>query len=198
MAGFVSVIDQQVNARLGSMNPIYYKLANQQYGPSATANGFHDITTGNNNFGFLTGFNAGPAYDQTTGWGSIDFNVFAAAVKSSPLPTGPLVFPKSVAFGVHKVGTPPAKAKVIVLSNPAKNHIAAVLSADAALGSTTDFMISASTCTSGATIAAGKSCSVSVQFTPQTASKVGKVTKLTFTDNAAMSPQVVTLTGKGK
>jgi hypothetical protein len=36
-----------------------------------------------------------------------------------------------------------------------------------------------------------------VQFTPQTASKAGKVGLLTFADNASNSPQVVTLTGKG-
>jgi len=197
MASFILLIDQQVNARLGSMNPLYYQLANQQYGPSGTPEGFHDITTGNNNFGGVTGFNAGPGYDQTTGWGSIDFNVFAAAVKAVPPQTGPLTFPKTVAFGAHKVGTPPVKAKVIILSNPAKNKNPAILSADAVLGNTTDFTMTASNCTKGAVIAAGKSCSVSVQFTPQTASKAGKVGLLTFADNASNSPQVVTLTGKG-
>jgi hypothetical protein len=65
------------------------------------------------------------------------------------------------------------------------------------LGNTTDFKMTASNCTKGAVIAARKFCSVSVQFTPQTASKTGKVSLLTFTDNSSNSPQVVTLTGKG-
>jgi hypothetical protein len=92
----------------------------------------------------VTGFNAGPGYDQTTGWGSIDFNVFAAAVKAVPLQTGPLTFPKTVPFGTQKVGAPPAKAKVVILSNPAKNKNPAILSADAVLGNTTDFKMTAS------------------------------------------------------
>ena len=70
-AGFSRVIAQQAgNTRLGNLNPIIYQLANQQY---ATA-GFHDVTIGNNGYNGLPGFSAGPGYDQTTGWGTIDFN----------------------------------------------------------------------------------------------------------------------------
>ncbi len=86
-AGFSRVISEQLGFRAGPMNPTIYGLANQQYGPSATANGFHDVTTGNNDFNGVTGFAAGPAYDQSTGWGTIDFNVFAGAVKTFPTPT---------------------------------------------------------------------------------------------------------------
>ncbi len=81
MAGFVAVLDQEIGQRLGNMNNIYYNLAAQQYGVQGIANGFHDITNGNNSFGGVNGFNAGPAYDQATGLGSIDFDVFAAVVK---------------------------------------------------------------------------------------------------------------------
>ena len=56
--------------------PIIYQLANQNY---ATA-GFHDVTIGNNGYNGLPGFNAGPGYDQATGWGTVDFAVFANAV----------------------------------------------------------------------------------------------------------------------
>jgi hypothetical protein len=89
-AGFASVIGQQLGNRLGNLNLIIYPLANSSY---ATA-GFHDVTSGNNNFNGVTGFSAGPSYDQTTGWGTVDFNLFANAVKtfvggsSSPTPTG--------------------------------------------------------------------------------------------------------------
>jgi subtilase family serine protease len=196
MAGFVDVIDQQVGQRMGNMNPLIYELANQQYGSQAIANGFHDVTMGNNDFESVIGFEAGPAYDQTTGWGSIDFDVFAAAVKANPPPIGPLTFPKTVKFGNRKLGTPPAKAKNIALKNPAKNKASAILSADAALSDTTDFTITASTCKNGTMIQAGKSCSVSVQFNPQTAGKI--VGTLTFMDNSSNSPQVVSLTGVGK
>jgi len=77
-AGFSVVIGQTVGNRLGNLNQIIYPLANTSY---ATA-GFHDITSGNNNYNGVSGFTAGPGYDQATGWGSIDFNVFAGAVKN--------------------------------------------------------------------------------------------------------------------
>ena len=55
------------------------------------------------------------------------------------------------------------------------------------------FAISANTC--GATLAVGKSCKVSVTFTP---TEVGQITgTLTFTDNAINSPQNVQLSGTG-
>jgi subtilase family serine protease len=89
-AGFVTVIGQLTgNSRLGNFNRIIYPLANTKY---STA-GFHDITIGNNNFNGVIGFNAGPGFDQASGWGTIDFNVFAGAVKnflapsSSPTPS---------------------------------------------------------------------------------------------------------------
>jgi Abnormal spindle-like microcephaly-assoc'd, ASPM-SPD-2-Hydin len=56
-----------------------------------------------------------------------------------------------------------------------------------------DFAISANTC--GATLAGVKSCKVSITFTPMA---LGKLTgTLTFTDNAANSPQTVPLSGTG-
>ena len=77
-AGFTTVIGQMADNRLGNLNQIIYPLANTQY---ATA-GFHDITSGNNGYSVVPGFNAGTGYDQATGWGSIDFNLFANAVKN--------------------------------------------------------------------------------------------------------------------
>jgi subtilase family serine protease len=85
-AGFTTVIGQITDSRLGNLDPIIYQLANSEY---STA-GFHDITTGNNNYNGVTGYNAGPGFDLASGWGSIDFNIFANAVKAllaSPSPT---------------------------------------------------------------------------------------------------------------
>ncbi len=88
-AGFVTVMGQMVNNRLGNLNQIIYPLANTRY---STA-GFHDVTTGNNSYNGVPGYNAGSGYDQATGWGSIDFNVFANTVKNfvqgsfTPTPT---------------------------------------------------------------------------------------------------------------
>ncbi len=78
-AGFATVIGQMANNnRLGNLNPIIYSLANTQY---STA-GFHDVTIGNNGYNGVAGFNAGSGYDESTGWGTIDFNLFANAVKA--------------------------------------------------------------------------------------------------------------------
>jgi len=85
-AGMTKDIEAQIGA-LGSFNPTIYTLANQQYGASATPDGFHDITSGDNSFNGVTGFTAGTAYDEATGWGSVDFQVFSTAVMNNPLPT---------------------------------------------------------------------------------------------------------------
>ncbi len=77
-AGFATVIGQKVGKRLGNLNQIIYPLANSQY----AAAGFHDVSSGNNNFNGVTGYGAGSGYDLSTGWGTVDFNVFAGAVKT--------------------------------------------------------------------------------------------------------------------
>ena len=89
-AGFSRVIAQESgNTRLGNINPMIYSLANTKY---STA-GFHDVTLGNNTYNGVTGFSAGTGYDEATGWGTIDFNIFASAAKTwlsstaSPTPT---------------------------------------------------------------------------------------------------------------
>ena len=77
------------NTRLGNINPMIYGLANTQYNTA----GFHDVTSGNNNYNGVTGFSAGTGYDEVTGWGTIDFNTFANAAKTylsstaTPTPT---------------------------------------------------------------------------------------------------------------
>ena len=57
-----------------------------------------------------------------------------------------------------------------------------------------DFVISHDTCT-GSTIAANKSCIIDVVFAPSDTE--GRKADLTITDNAADSPQKVTLIGNG-
>ncbi len=58
-AGLIAVLNQQLNTRLGFVNPQLYAM-NQ-------AAGFHDITKGNNG-----AFSAGPGWDACTGMGSPD------------------------------------------------------------------------------------------------------------------------------
>jgi hypothetical protein len=114
------------------------------------------------------------------------------AVASGTIPlTGGLppveVLPNSLSFGDEAVGTT-SPAKTVTL----KNTSTATLDISSITPSG-DFAISANTC--GATLAGKKSCKVSITFTPMAS---GKLTgTLTFTDNAANSPQTVPLSGTG-
>jgi subtilase family serine protease len=69
MAGVVALADQAAGHRLGLLNPTLYKLGTS---PNAAADGIIDITTGNNTFGGVTGYTAGPGYDLASGLGTID------------------------------------------------------------------------------------------------------------------------------
>ena len=57
-----------------------------------------------------------------------------------------------------------------------------------------DFILGSDTCAS-ATVSAGKTCTISVEFAPSTTA--AESATLTFADNASSSPQVVNLTGTG-
>ena len=63
-----------------------------------------------------------------------------------------------------------------------------------AISTSGDFSVSSTTCTTS--LADKTTCTISVVFTPtQTGTRTGDVT---FTDNAANSPQHLALTGTGK
>ena len=80
-AGILALVAQSQGGRLGQADYVLYKLANQTNLYSSI---FHDIQNGNNsvvcaggtaNCGtneFLTGYNAGTAFDQASGLGSVD------------------------------------------------------------------------------------------------------------------------------
>ncbi len=84
-AGVVALLNQYLTSKgllaqpgLGNINPDLYRLAQSSSGI------FHDIITGNNQvpcvqasvacINGLVGYTAGPGYDLTTGWGSVDVN----------------------------------------------------------------------------------------------------------------------------
>ena len=79
MAGIVALADQQAGHRLGLINPALYTLgALQQVGIPGT--GIVSVTSGNNTFGGVTGFNAAPGYNLAAGWGTIDAAKFVPAL----------------------------------------------------------------------------------------------------------------------
>jgi subtilase family serine protease len=118
-AGYTRVIASKVGtARLGLINPTLYPLANA----GAAANGLVDVTSGNNSFNGVTGYNAGPGYDLVTGWGSPDMTKFANAYAGSPQasPTAtatPTVTPTKTATAT-RTPTPTATATPTIARTP--------------------------------------------------------------------------------
>ncbi|MBZ5560734.1 MAG: choice-of-anchor D domain-containing protein [Acidobacteriia bacterium] len=103
--------------------------------------------------------------------------------------SAPVTFSSSsLNFGYVTVGTT-SSIKSVTLTNRGNVPLSF-----ASIVASASFAIASSTC--GASIAAGASCSVGVTFSP---TATGAVTgALTFTDDAATSPQTVGLTGTGK
>ncbi len=67
-AGIVALADQKGGHRLRAINtPLYHIGKSDAYGSA-----FHDITAGNNSFGGVSGFPAGPGWDAATGLGTPD------------------------------------------------------------------------------------------------------------------------------
>jgi subtilase family serine protease len=77
-SGIVALADQVAGHRLGLINPALYALgAASRHGVNT---GLVDITSGNNSFAGVTGFNAGPGYDLASGWGTINAARFVPAL----------------------------------------------------------------------------------------------------------------------
>ena len=78
-SGIVALADQVAHHRLGLLNPGLYLLgALSQHGNHST--GIVDVTSGNNSFAGVTGFDAGTGYDLASGWGTIDAAKFVPAL----------------------------------------------------------------------------------------------------------------------
>jgi hypothetical protein len=106
-AGFTKLIEQYMGQRLGNINAEIYALASS----NGASNGFRDITSGDNTYNNVSGFTAGPGYDQVTGWGEVDVNQFVTAFATTfstplgtPTPTNTPTTPTPV-LGGTVVGT---------------------------------------------------------------------------------------------
>jgi subtilase family serine protease len=67
-AGIVALADQKGDHRLGAINKSLYHIGKSD----AYASAFHDITSGNNSIGAVTGFAAVAGWDAATGLGTPD------------------------------------------------------------------------------------------------------------------------------
>jgi hypothetical protein len=114
------------------------------------------------------------------------------SVRFDVAPLTPLISLSSsaVSFGKQKVGTS-SNARLVAVQNPgtASLKISSVKIAGPGAASFQE------TNNCGSMVATGANCSLSIVFTP---ASVGALTaKVTFTDNATGSPQVVSVTGTG-
>jgi subtilase family serine protease len=73
-AGMVALAAQRAKHPLGLINPALYQLA------SRPSSGIVDVRSGDNSYGDVTGYTAGPGYDLATGLGTIDASRFVPAL----------------------------------------------------------------------------------------------------------------------
>jgi hypothetical protein len=152
---------------LGLINPKLYSLGTLQYGASAINEGFHDITSGDNNFHGVNGFSAGTGYDKASGLGSVDFGTFRTAFETAPTapPTTMTATPSSIDFGSLDASSI-SRPKKVVIKNTGTNN--AMIGAVAISGTNSgDFTITSNNCSSQ-TIKPKHSCTIMVEFSPPT------------------------------
>jgi subtilase family serine protease len=80
-SGIVAMADQVAGHRLGNINGALYLLGAASRLPhSPLPTGLVDVTSGDNSFAGVTGYPAGPGYDLSSGWGTIDAAKFVPAL----------------------------------------------------------------------------------------------------------------------
>jgi subtilase family serine protease len=80
-SGIVAMADQVAGHRLGNINTALYLLGAASQRPQSPLNtGLVDVTIGDNTFAGVTGYPAGPGYDLSSGWGTIDAGDFVTAL----------------------------------------------------------------------------------------------------------------------
>lgn len=75
----LDALANQADGPLGLLTPRLYQVYNSPNYASA----FHDITSGNNSWGGVTGYDAGPGWDPATGLGTPDAYNLVQALKST-------------------------------------------------------------------------------------------------------------------
>lgn len=184
-AGYMALVNQQAvangNPLLGFINPIIYPLGlGSGYGSA-----FHDITSGSNGHPAVAG------YDLATGWGSPNgaglINALAAGGSGTPEVS---LVPASLKWSAVLVGHT-AGPKTVTLTNTGTGTLTI-----AKIAVSGNFALKTVSQSCKNSVAAGASCLIEVTFTPK--QKGNRTGEVKITDNAAGSPQVVSLSGTGK
>jgi subtilase family serine protease len=179
---------------------------------------FYDTTTGSNAMvcitgdpdcvtstsgdtaGILKGYSATEGYDLTTGLGTFNVaNLVNAWPKTSPAKPAATLTPATLTFPKTTEGLT-SSTLVATLKNTSTTALTIATGGITISGTGyLSFPTKATTCpaskTAATTLAAGASCTVTIEFSPKTA---GTLTAyLEVADNATGSPQKITLTGTG-
>ena len=156
------------------VNPLSSCTVNVQFTPAATGARSGTITVASNGIGSPQSFSVSGT-GQTAGAG-----------------TPALTMPSATNFGTVNVGASSSVvAKTITSSGTAAAQITTVTSSNPG-----EFPIVSRTCTDGATVGAGSSCTVSVQFSP--AASGARNGQITVTSNGTGSPQSFAVSGTGQ
>jgi subtilase family serine protease len=210
------MVQNNSNERLGSINTKLYELGNMQ---DSAATGIRDVTTGNNDYNGVTGFDAVAGYDQASGWGTPDVTQFVTAfvgppaspspsatatptmtatptATATPIPGKLSVAPAVVNFGAVEENTT-SKAKTIRLTNiarPTRKLAASSITIESAIASS-PFAVVTNGCTTP--INPEKSCEISLTFSPTPATSPPGDLTITY-DIPGASTKMVTLRGVGR
>ncbi len=192
-AGVVALLVQKAGQPQGSLNPALYALAAHDTQGLI----FHDITQGDNSVAGQSGYSAGPGWDPVTGLGSVDVAALVNALTGG-VPSAPIILQLSTLslnFGNQTMGTTSA-SRTVTLTNTGGS--AANITRIALNGANYADFPSTTNCPGNpnpGTLSAGASCVFTVTFRPSAGG--ARTASLVITDNAANSPQTVTLTGTG-
>jgi hypothetical protein len=184
-AGLISLIVQNTGSSQGAANSLLYA--------SESRGVFHDVVQGNNTVPGQTGYSAGPGWDPVTGLGSVDANLLVANWGSTSA-TAPAVSlsSTSLSFGSQLVGATSGSQTVTVTNN---GNAPLNLSAISLAGANTGDFPTTTTCPHPGTLGVNQSCILTSAFDPTAAG--ARTASITISDNAAGSPQTVSLSGTG-
>ncbi len=183
-AGYLALANEQyllngASSTLGFINPALYAIG---LGSNYDTD-FHDITSGGNTDGTSVG------YDLSTGWGSPNGSALINAITGNASGPAVTLTPASLKFGNVIEGVTSA-AKNVTLKNTGSGTLNI-----GSIAPSGDFALKTSTKPCGSTLAAGKTCIISVTFAPKALGALAG--NITITDNASNSPQTVPLSGAG-
>jgi subtilase family serine protease len=191
-AGISRLFAQIQGGRLGNLNPLLYHL-----GSAGKSAGVRDVTSGNNTFNKVSGYSAGPGYDQASGWGTLDIATLAKAFPtatptptSKPTPSGTLALSsRAVSFPATGTGTTATTSFSISNSGPGP-----LIGSINASGLGPAFSLAAGTATTF-NLSANHSEKLVIRFAPTSAGADSG--SLTITSNDAKhSPSTVTVSGR--